>query len=84
MKKKIILVIFLFLICFNVKAIEINSKNAVLINLNTESVVYEKDKDEHVSVASLQKILTSIIAIENIKDLNETVIINTDRISSID
>ena len=84
MKKKIILVIFLFLICFNVKAIEINSKNAVLINLNTGSVVYEKDKDEHVSVASLQKILTSIIAIENIKDLNETVIINADRISSID
>ena len=84
MKKKIILVIFLFLICFNVKAIEINSKNAVLINLNTGSVVYEKNKDEHVSVASLQKILTSIIAIENIKDLNETVIINADRISSID
>lgn len=84
MKKKIILVIFLFLICFNVKAIEINSKNAVLINLNTGSVVYEKNKNEHVSVASLQKILTSIIAIENIKDLNETVIINADRISSID
>ena len=56
MKKKIILVIFLFLICFNVKAIEINSKNAVLINLNTGSVVYEKDKDEHVSVRCMKNL----------------------------
>ncbi|MBR4351030.1 MAG: D-alanyl-D-alanine carboxypeptidase [Bacilli bacterium] len=84
MKKKIFLALFLFLICFNVKAIEINSKNAVLVNLNTGSVAYEKAKDEHVSVASLQKILTSIVAIENIKDLNETVIINDDKLSSID
>ncbi|MBR4830936.1 MAG: D-alanyl-D-alanine carboxypeptidase [Bacilli bacterium] len=84
MKKKILLALFIFFICFNVKAIEINSKNAVLVNLNTDSVVYEKNKDEHVSVASLQKILTSIVAIENIKDLNETVIINEDKISSID
>ena len=84
MKKKILIALFLFLICFNVKAIEINSKNAVLVNLNTGSVVYENAKDEHVSVASLQKILTSIVAIENIKDLNETVIINDDKLSSID
>ena len=84
MKKKIILALFLFFICFNVKAIEINSKNAVLVNLNTGSVVYEKAKDEHVSVASLQKILTAIVSIENIKDLNETVIINDDKLSSID
>ena len=84
MKKKILLALFLFFICFNVKAIEINSKNAVLVNLNTGSVVYEKAKDEHVSVASLQKILTAIVSIENIKDLNETVIINDDKLSSID
>ena len=84
MKKKILLTLFLFFICFNVKAIEINSKNAVLVNLNTGSVVYEKAKDEHVSVASLQKILTAIVSIENIKDLNETVIINDDKLSSID
>ena len=84
MKKKILLVLFLFLICFNVKAIEINSKNAVLVNLNTDSIVFEKNKDEHVSIASLQKILTSIVAIENIEDLNAKVVIDKSKISSID
>ena len=81
--KKVLLFIILFLICFNVKALEIDSKNAILINMNTDSVIYEKSKDEHVSVASLQKILTSIVAIEHIDDLNEKVIIDKSKVSSI-
>ena len=82
--KKLLLFILLFFICLNVKAIDINSKNAVLVNLNTDSIIYEKNKDDHVSVASLQKILTSIVAIENIENLNEKVIIDRSKISSID
>lgn len=81
--KKILLFIFLFFICFSVKAIEIDSRNAVLINLNTDSIVYEKNKDEKVSIASLQKILTSIVAIENIEDLNEKIVFDKSKVSSI-
>ena len=83
MKKKIILTMFLFFICFSAKALDINSKNAVLVNLNTDKVIYEKGKDDKVSVASLQKILTSIVAIEHIDNLNEKVIIDRTKISDI-
>ena len=75
--------VLLFLICFNVKALDINSKNAVLINTNTGSVVYEKAKDEKVSVASLQKILTTIVAIEHIDNLDEKIVIDRSKIASI-
>lgn len=81
--KKILLILFLFLICFNVKALDIDSRNAVLINLNTDKVIYEKGKDDRVSIASLQKILTSIVAIEHIDNLNEKIIINKSKISDI-
>ena len=81
--KKILLFVLLFFIIFNVKAFELDSKNVALVNLNTNSVVYEKDKDERVSVASLQKILTSIIAIENIEDLNAKVTIDKSKVSKI-
>lgn len=81
--KKILLFVLLFFVIFNVKAFELDSKNVALVNLNTNSVVYEKDKDERVSVASLQKILTSIIAIENIEDLNAKVTIDKSKVSKI-
>ena len=81
--KKILLFIFLLFICINVKALDINSRNAVLINTNTGSVVYEKGKDERVSIASLQKILTCIVAIEHIDNLDSKVVIDKSKISSI-
>ncbi len=81
--KKILLFILLFFVIFNVKAFDIDSKNVSFINLNTDSVVYEKSMDERVSVASLQKILTSIVAIENIEDLNAKVTIDRSKISKI-
>lgn len=82
--KKIILFVLLFFIIFNVKAFDISSKNAVLINLNTDTVIYEKNKDERVSIASLQKILTSIVSIENIDNLDSKITIDKSKISSIE
>jgi len=82
--KKKLLFIILFLVCFNVKALDISSKNAILINLNTDTIVYEKNKDERVSIASLQKILTSIVSIENIDNLDEKITIDRSKISSIE
>ena len=84
MIKKVLLFIFLFLICFSVKAIEIDSKYAVIVNLNTNSIVYEKSKDERVPVASLNKIITALTTIEKIEDLNQKVIIDRSIISNID
>ena len=77
MKKIRLLIIFLFTILFsiNVKAININSKYMILYNLDNSEVFYEKDSDEIISIASLTKIMTSILAIENINDLNAKVMV---------
>lgn len=59
----------------NVKAIEfdLNSKNAILYNLDENTVLYEKDSKEQISIASMTKIMTAIVALENIENLDEKV-----------
>ena len=61
MKKifKLLLFLILFLIPFYVKAeaFEIDSKNVIMYNLNDHSIIYEKNKDETIKVASMQKIM---------------------------
>ena len=70
------LIIFLFLLIpINVNALEINSNHAILYNMNEDMVLYEKDADTRTYIASLTKIMTTIVAIENIDDINEYVTI---------
>lgn len=61
--------------CYKVNAqnFEINSKHAILYNLNDNTVLFEKASTEKTYVASLTKIMTSIVAIENIEDFNAKV-----------
>lgn len=49
------------------------SRNAVLVRLVDQRVLYEKNSDERVYPASLTKIMTVIIAIENLTDLNQSI-----------
>lgn len=78
---------FLFIIItawtINVSALEINSKYAVLYNLNDGTVVYEKEKDEVTSVASLTKIMTTLVAIKNIKDFDEKVVMREEMFAGL-
>ena len=70
------LIIFLFLLIpININALEINSSHAILYNMNDNIVIFEKDADTKTYIASLTKIMTTIVAIENIEDINETVTI---------
>lgn len=74
MKKliRLIFIIFLF-IPFSIKAdvVDINSRNAVMINLNNNEIIYEKGKDDVIKIASMQKVMTSLIAVEKIENLDE-------------
>lgn len=74
--KKIIFFLVLFL-CFigtgQAISLEINSKNAILYNLDEDTILYEKDSEVEVPIASLTKIMTSIIVAENKLDLDENV-----------
>lgn len=72
--KKIILTILLLFPIF-VSALEINSKHAILYNLNEDKIIFEKNSNEITSIASLTKIMTTIVAIENIENLDAKVTI---------
>ena len=52
---------------------DIYSKNAILYNTKEDKVMYEKNSTDKVSIASLTKITTAIVALENIKDLDEKI-----------
>lgn len=84
-----LLIFIILLIPFNVFAlsdddININSRNAIVINLNNNEVIYEKNKDEVINVASMQKIMTTLVGIEKINDINESFIIPDGMFSDLD
>lgn len=78
MKKIITFFVLLFIVTDKTNALEINSRNAVLYNLDNDKIIYEKNKDDIISVASLTKIMTMIVAIENISNLDDKVTITNE------
>ena len=52
---------------------EIKSTHAVLMDLRTGRVIGKKNSDQKTYPASLTKMMTAILAIENLSDLNEKV-----------
>lgn len=83
--KKIVLTIYLF-IPFLVNALEINdlySENVIVYNNDENKILYEKNSEDTASIASLTKIMTTLVSIENIKDLNEKVTITERMLSSV-
>lgn len=46
---------------------ELNGKNVVLADLNTDRVIYSKDKDAVIAPASLTKIMTVLLAVEAVE-----------------
>lgn len=89
MKKiiKYFILFFSFFLCFSVNAESVPnvpSNNIILYNLNDEDVIYEKNADERVNIASLTKIMTAIVAIENIDDYDKKILITSSMISNLD
>lgn len=80
----IILIIF-FLATKSVHATELNlnSDKYILYNLDENTILDKKDENKEASVASLTKIMTTIVAIENIKDFDKTVIITKEMFKDI-
>ncbi len=70
---KLIIILYIFLPIINIKALEIYSENAILYNMNEDKVIYEKNSDEKVKIAWLTKIMTTLIALENIKNIKEQI-----------
>ena len=82
MKK--ILFIFLFLLTLNTNsfAVEINSPRAILIDVDTGRVLYQKNAYEATYPASTTKIMTAILTLENC-DLDEMVTASYTAVNSV-
>ena len=81
--KKVLLILMMILIFSNTKVLAkedftLHSKNAALYLLNEDKTLYQKNADEKISIASLTKMMTAIVAIEHIKDFNQKVTITSD------
>lgn len=83
MKKIVFALLVFFISISNVFALEINSRNAVLYNLNDNEIIYEKNKDEITSIASLTKIMTTLVSIDKISDMNEKVTITSSMLKGL-
>ncbi len=53
---------------------DVKAEAAYLVNLNTGDVIYEKNADKKMYPASLTKLMTSILAFEMVKDLDNTTV----------
>lgn len=70
MKKIIILLLFTLAFVPKVDAEELipNAKSGILIEANTKEILYEKNKDEKLSVASLTKMMVQLIVLEKVEN----------------
>ncbi len=86
MVKKIVSIFFIFFLCVsNVLAIpvKITSDKYILYDISDNRILEEKDSHIETQIASLTKIMTTIVAIENIDDFNKEVIIKKEMIETL-
>lgn len=63
--------------------LEIESKSAIVVNRETDEILFEKEKNLELPIASLTKIMTVIVALENISSLDDKVVVNSKDISNL-
>ena len=72
--KKLFLCLILILFLMNIKAEEIdlakNAKSAILVETTTGKIIYEKNKDEKRSPASVTKMMTLLLTMESLENGN--------------
>lgn len=84
--KKILTIFLIFIISIiKVNALELNisSNTAILYNIDSGEVLYEKNADKKVSVASLTKIMTALVALDNIQNIDQQVTITKEDLKGL-
>lgn len=84
--KKIGILFILLLLPFRVWAVELTdllSPTVLLYDPGKEEIMYEKGSDNVINIASLTKIMTTIVAIENIPNLDDKVLITDSMLAEI-
>ena len=86
MRIKRLLLILLLLIPIKAYSLEypkVNSKIIEIYDLNDKQILYEVKANDTVSIASLTKVATALVAIENVKDLNTKVTITQNILNTV-
>ena len=80
--KKLFIIFLFFIFPINIFAFDfdLNSESVLVVNRENGDILYKKNINDVKEVASLTKIMTTIVSLENIKDLNELVTIDYDDI----
>ena len=75
MKKICVFILSLFIFTININAvnIDIDSSKAIIYNLNDDKVLYEKASNEKTKIASLTKIMTCLVALDKITNIDDEV-----------
>lgn len=79
----ILLIFFLATKSVYATELNLNSDKYILYNLDENTVLDKKNENKETSVASLTKIMTTIVAIENIKDFDKNVTITKEMFKDI-
>ncbi len=57
---------------------DLKSEQAILIDLTDQKILYQKDQNKRIHPASMTKIMTVLVAIEHIDDLDQTMVLDDD------
>lgn len=60
---------------------KIHSSNVGVYNLEDMGLIYGKNIDEKISIASITKVMTAIVAVENVEDVYDSVKVDYNKIS---
>ena len=82
MKKFFLLIFFILILSSNVFAVEINTPRAILIDIDTGRVLFQKNAYEACYPASTTKVLTAILVLENC-NLDEMVTASATAVNSV-
>ena len=70
--------------CFALDFPTLNSKSVIVFDRNDDKILYSYNDDKLSSIASLTKIVTTIVAIEKISNLDDTIKITPEILYSVD
>lgn len=86
MKKKILIILMLCMMLFShniyakIENLDVNGKNIGLYILEDLRPIYTKNEDERIQIASITKVMTAIVCVENVQNLSETVIVDLPKV----
>ena len=86
LKKKLLLFIFILIINLNsivyADEIKLNATSAILVEVSTGKVLYERNSNEKRYPASITKIMTAILVLENC-NLSDKAVVTQDALNNI-